>query len=387
MVEDLFRAARRGAMSTDSGLAVAGTDASNRSWMTLPDTPEQPEPEPSEHVGAPRLQEPVRDAEASPQLCRRGPARPQGVAAAGTEPATSGWRWRIRRLTGGLVRPAPSAAERRLRTARAVVRSALDRPLTIVFANPDASMGRTRIPMRVAGTFGVLRGGSVVAWALDGPGMAGVPVTQEPAPGTVSDLVAALPEFARVEATRSELAAFTQPQPSGVDVLRSAGRAAFGPADFAGVHRVLRRFYPVVCVAVGPATPVSAWAPGADVLVVCCMATQDSVDAGRQLLAGLRSAGREALAADAVGVVSAVDRKGSATTRRMLCEQLRAELRVAVAIPHDRRRLAAETLVHGRTVAPVSPEWTFACASIIDSFVNAESGKENHNINAKGVPL
>lgn len=389
MVEDLFRAARRGAMSAEPGLAVAGADASSRGWMTLPDTPEDAENESAAGsplgrptVGAyeppaPRLHEPSPVAEpvGTPPAVRpgrRGPARPQGVAAAVTDPPSEGWRRRVRWLTGGLIAPGPSAAQRRLRAARAVVRSALDRPLTIVFANPDATMGRTRTPMRVAATFGVLRGGSVVAWALDGPGMPGVPATQEPALGTVSDLVTALPRFDRVEATRSELAAFLRPQPSGVDVLPASGRPVFGPAEFTGVHRVLRRFYPVVCVVAGPATPVAAWSAAADVLVVCCMATQASVDAGRQLLAQLRSCGQDALVAGAVGVMSAVDRKTSATAGRMLCEQLRAELRTAVAIAYDRRQRAEERLVHRRSAAPVSPEWTFVCASVVDSFVNAE---------------
>jgi hypothetical protein len=389
MVEDLFRAARRGALSAEPGLAAAGADTSGRGWMTLPEEPraevtrppgwptgdadewrtEEPGPSrPTPATDRPRAAAPPPSVEppAGEQPERRAPVRPQGVAAAGTEPATVGWRRRVRRLTGGIVAPRPSAAERRLRAARAVVRSSLDRSLTVVFAHPDASADRT--PLRAAGTFGVLRGGSVVAWAVDGPGMPGVPAGQEPAPGTVSDLVAALPRFDRIEASRSDLAAFLQPQPSGVDVLPVAP----GPGDFARVHRVLRRYYPIMCVAAGPAAPVSAWAAVADVLVVCCAPTQASVDAGRQLLAGLRSAGHEALVAGAVGVVSAAERKVSATAHRMLLGQLRGEVRVAAAIPYDRGQLAQERLVHGRLAAPADPRWTFFCASIIDSFVNTD---------------
>lgn len=250
MVEDLFRAARRGALNADTATVTSDPTGLIRAWMALPGDAEHSAVEPT----APW---PVRD----PDEARL--AQPSTID---TAPAETGWRRGIRRLTGGLVSPKPSAAERRLRAARAVAGSSLDRPLTVL-VTPIS----TNATMRIAEAFAALRGGSVVA------------LTSGAAPA--HDLAEVL------------------------DVLR-------------------KQSYQVICVDDPAAVDL------ADVLVVCRAATREAADAAQELLTRLRTTGHGELADRAV-----------------------------ISLP------AKES----------SAAWTFVCASIIDSFVAADSNQEQHS--------
>lgn len=270
MVEDLFHAARRGALS-------AG--AATHSWTALP-----------EAVGPAPVVWPARDLDDAPL------ARPSIVD---RSPARTGWRGRIRRLTGGLIAPKPSGGEQKLRAAKAVAGSTLDRPLTVLVTCFGTAGDAT---LRIADTFGAVRGGSVVALT--------------PAePATVPELAARLPMIRR----RGDLTRIMLPRPTGVDVLATGGRPV--PA-LAGVLEVLRRFYPVVCLDDPAAVGL------ADVLVVCAAPSREATAEAKRMLSWLRAGGHTGLVDRAVLTV------------------------------------------------PPGPDWTFVCASIIDSFVAADINQE-----------
>ena len=249
LVEDLFRAARRGALNADTATVTSDPVGSIRAWMALPGDAES-------SADTPAASWPVRD----PDEARL--AQPSTIDTASAE---TGWRRGIRRLTGGLISPKPSAAERRLRAARAVAGSSLDRPLTVLVT----PVGAADAAMCLADAFARLRGGSVVALASGAP----------------SDTV----------------------------------------HDLAEVLDVLRRSYRVICLDDPAAVDL------ADVLVVRRAATREAADAAQELLSRLRASGHGELADRAV-----------------------------ISVP------AKET----------SAAWTFVCASIIDSFVAADSNQE-----------
>src|SRR5690606_17189314 len=79
-------------------------------------------------------------------------------------PATWGWRGRVRRWSGGLIKPRMSAKEREHREARAAVQRSFSGPRTIVFANPKGGAAKTTSVVAAGYTFGTVGGGGVVAW-------------------------------------------------------------------------------------------------------------------------------------------------------------------------------------------------------------------------------
>lgn len=79
-------------------------------------------------------------------------------------PATWGWRGRVRRWSGGLIKPAMGAKELAYEADRAQIQKDFDGPRTIAFVNPKGGAAKTTGVLAAGYTFGTVRGGGVIAW-------------------------------------------------------------------------------------------------------------------------------------------------------------------------------------------------------------------------------
>ena len=101
--------------------------------------------------------EPRRFMTATDFLDRRADAAEPG-------PASWGWRGRVRRWSGGSIKPRMGPAERAYEQDRALIQKDFDGPVTIAFINPKGGAAKTTGVLAAGYTFGTVRGGGVVAW-------------------------------------------------------------------------------------------------------------------------------------------------------------------------------------------------------------------------------
>jgi len=310
-----------------------------------------------------------------------GPPVPPGVAAwtavAGTSPAEWGWRRTVRRLSVGLVKPSPSEEEKRHRAAQFVVGRPFSRPMTLVFANPIGAAGRTVATLLTAATMSAHRGGQVVAWDIHGVGGALGQRAELPPGATVQDLVERLAWLESGHVDRRELGHFLRTQPEAFEVLATAaGRdvAELSPGHFARVHRLLGRFYRIICVDTGPDPRSPTWQAAlaaADVLVVCTTYDLEVANRAAWMLDTLTATGRADLVANAVAVVSDVDGAASPSTREAVLAHFAERTAATVRIPSE-KRLRRRRVGFKELPGTTRHAWLYACASMIDGLAIVE---------------
>ena len=259
----------------------------------------------------------------------------------GKRPAAgSGWRHRVQRVTGGLLRLGESAADMRRRDLINRVRT----PVAgghhrVAVLSLKGGVGKTTTAVGLGATFATLRGDRVIA------------VDANPDRGTLSDKVR-LETAATVRDLLNErdlirryadVRAFTTQAPSRLEVLASdrdpAVSVAFGADDYYDAARVLEHFYSICLTDCGTGLLHSAMSGVlglADQIVVVSSPSVDGARSASATLDWLEAHNCGDLVRNGVVVLSVIRPKSRSTVDLDRLERhFAARCRAVARIPYD----------------------------------------------------
>lgn len=289
-------------------------------------------------------------------------------------PATWGWRGRVRRWSGGAIRPKMGPKELAFQNDRALIQKDFDGPRTIAFINPKGGAAKTTGVLAAGYTFGTVRGGGVVAWDNNETrGTLGIRGTRSAHRNTTRELLEDLERFKDVYQSRiGDLGAFVRSQGDAhFDVLASDERpdvtGTIRAADFNEVHKLLERFYRIILVDTGNNMRAENWlasADAADLLVVTSTVREDTGYSGLWMLDALQDAGYQNLKYKTVTVLSdpspQVDAKLAADLTSVYEQRTRAVYRV----PYDPVLVAGSVIPYAQLSEATQMSWLRACAGM-----------------------
>lgn len=262
-----------------------------------------------------------------------------------TGPAELGWRAAVRRLTGGLVAPAPGPAEVAQREAIASVQRTLDGPKTIVVINPKGGAHKTTTALLIAATFGVHRGGYTLAWDNNETrGTMGWRSRHAEHQNTAVNLLQDLERFADPGTARvGDLDRYVRSQgAANFDVLASdedaASAASIDSFAFEALHRTLARFYRVMVVDTGNNMRASNWQAAieaADQVVIVSTVREDTAQSAAWAVDALRATGHEDVVRNAVTVLADPAVRRDPELARRLHDHFGRLTRAVVDVPYD----------------------------------------------------
>lgn len=229
------------------------------------------------------------------------------------EKAQIGWRKNLRKATGGLIAPKAGRLEVRDREDRALAASQWSRTMTVTVAAPKGGAGKSPTVVGIAGAFGEVRAGGVLAWDNNETlGTLGIRTQPGRYNTTAIDLLERIHLFEQGQFSRGEIGGYVRFQESGrFDVLVSdedpRRMAIIGRTEFERLHQVVKTFYSLLAIDTGNnprAENFLAALPWTDVLVIPLQWTQDSVESAGRLIAQLNEAGYTGLTRRAITVVT-----------------------------------------------------------------------------------
>ena len=289
--------------------------------------------------------------------------------------AQTGWRGWLRRATGGLIKPAPSADELAARRAELGIRRTFSKPMTIVVVQPKGGAGKTPTTIGLAAALGVHRGGYVVGWDNNETrGTLAVRVTNaDSQTTTVWDLLRDLPAFERTDARVGDLSHYVRGQgPAQFDALVSddspGNMAQIGAGEFERIHAVLQRFYRQIVIDTGNNVRSTNWQAAvnaADLVVVVSTYQRDVGYSGSWVLDHLTETGRGHLVSSAITVLTAADPRTDPTVRRELLDHFRARTRAVVEIPYDPTIALGGPMEWTQRQPATRRAWTDAGAAVV----------------------
>jgi MinD-like ATPase involved in chromosome partitioning or flagellar assembly len=295
-------------------------------------------------------------------------------------PATWGWRGRINRLSGGLIKSQAAPDELADRKARIDIQRTFSRPMTIVVIQPKGGAGKTPTTIGLASALGAHRGGYVVGWDdNETRGTLAVRVTNSDGQKTtVWDLLGALPMFERADARVGDLSHFVRSQGEAqFDALVSddspGNMAQIGEDEFHRLHSVLQRFYRQIVIDTGNNVRSPNWQAAvnaADLVVVVSTYQRDVGYSGSWVLDHLTETGREQLANSAVTVLTAADPSTDPTVRRELLEHFSARTQAVVEIPYDPLIAVGGPMEWARLSPQTRQAWTRAGAAVVTALAD-----------------
>jgi MinD-like ATPase involved in chromosome partitioning or flagellar assembly len=329
--------------------------------------PSGPPPSGAAPSGASPQAEPRRFMTATDFLERRADAVEPG-------PATWGWRGRVRRWSGGTIKPRMNAAERAYVQDRSLIQKDFDGPVTIAFINPKGGAAKTTGVLAAGYTFGTVRGGGVVAWDNNETrGTLGIRGSRSTHHKTTKELLGDLSKFADVSQSRiGDLGSYVRSQGDAhFDVLASDESpnvtGQIHADDFNAIHQLLMRFYRVILVDTGNNMRAENWlaaADAADLLVVTSTVREDTGYSGLWMLDALQDAGYQNLKYKTVTVLSdpstTVDRRLAADLVDIYQQRTRGVYRV----PYDPALVAGSVLPYGELSHGTRMSWLRACAGM-----------------------
>jgi MinD-like ATPase involved in chromosome partitioning or flagellar assembly len=298
-----------------------------------------------------------------------------------TVPAEVGFRGSWNRSVGRfLPKLKPSKKEQASRLAVSIVQSAAwDRPMNVVVANVKGGSGKTLTTVMLAEVLSDLRGGQVAAWEAcevrgtladrvsDTAGNKGIPQFLDAA-DTIGSLHDAS-QYLAVQASHAH--ALTSPTP----------RAELRGIDVATMRRVLDTYFALTITDTGNNSLHPAWiaaVTSADVLVVPCMTTADSVKGALDTLAALEGFEDPAISSPDTGlrsrvIVVASSPSGSGQQSHALAPIRATGVRVIEMVPFD-KTLARGTVVSIQGLdSATCNAWTQISADVVEA-LNEASG-------------
>lgn len=337
----------------------------------------------------PTSDEPITAAAALPQMPVTAPPmtraeakRPtlddllQSRPAAPLGPATMGWQAVVRRLTGGVVSPRPSAHELAHRSAIERVQRSLRGPRTVVVINPKGGAHKTTATLLLAATFGTHRGGSTLAWDNNETrGTLGWRAQPARHQNTAVDLLRDLDRFNDVRNAKvGDLDNYTRAQGSTqFDVLASdedaAASSTIDAHGFNELHATLSRFYRVIVVDTGNNMRASNWeaaVAAADQLVIVSTLREDTAASAAWLVDGLYEKGHEAKIREAVTVLASPTKVPDPQLHARLHEHFTSLTRAVLDVPHDVALVDGGTLNFDALSAETREAWLQVTATVAD---------------------
>lgn len=289
-------------------------------------------------------------------------------------PASWGWRGRVRRMSGGLIKPKMSPAERAHEDDRRSIQRDFDGPRTIAFINPKGGAAKTTGVLAAGYTFGTVRGGGVVAWDNNETrGTLGIRGTRSTHRNTTRELLEDLERFTDVYQSRiGDLGAFVRSQGDAhFDVLASDERpdvtGQIHADDFKAVHQLLERFYRVILVDTGNNMRAENWlaaADAADLLVVTSTVREDTGYSGLWMLDALQDAGYQNLKYKTVTVLSDPSPTVDTKLARDLVDVYQQRTRNVYRVPYDPALVAGSVVPYAELSASTRRQWLRACAGM-----------------------
>ncbi|HSP53596.1 MAG TPA: hypothetical protein VLO00_11945 [Cryobacterium sp.] len=293
-----------------------------------------------------------------------------------TGPALLGWQGTVRRLTGGLVSPAPGAGEMSHRSAVASVQRSLVGPRTIVVLNPKGGAHKTTATLLIAATFGIHRGGYTLAWDNNETmGTLGVRAQTAHHTNTAVDLLRDLDNFAYSSSARvGDLDNYVRNQGDArFDALASdldpAGAASIDDVAFGKLHAALSRFYRVLIIDTGNNMRASNWeaaVEAADQLVVVSTIREDTAYGAASLLDGLRQKGHADKVAQAVTILASPAKTADRQLSLRLHDHFSQLTRTVVDVPYDAALVAGGSLNFDALAPRTREAWLVATAAIAE---------------------
>jgi MinD-like ATPase involved in chromosome partitioning or flagellar assembly len=300
-------------------------------------------------------------------LDRRAHDAPQG-------PATWGWRGRVRRASGGVVKPKMSGKERAFHADRQAIQKDFAGPRTVAFINPKGGAAKTTGVLGAGYTFGTVRGGGVVAWDNNETrGTLGIRGQRSSHRNTTRELLEDLGRFKDVYQSRiGDLGAFVRSQGDAhFDVLASDERpdvtGIIHATDFADVHALLQRFYRVILIDTGNNMRAENWlaaAEAADLLVVTSTIREDTGYSGLWMLDALQDAGYANLKHKTITVLSDPSDKVDARLASDLVQVYEQRTRGVHRVPYDPALVSGSVVPYGRLSEGTKRSWLAACAAM-----------------------
>ena len=300
-------------------------------------------------------------------LDRRADAQDDG-------PATWGWRGRVRRWSGGTVRPPMGRGERAHLQARRMIQRDFSGPRTIVFVNPKGGAAKTTGVLAAGHTFGTVRGGGVVAWDNNETrGTLGIRGARSTHRNTTRELLEDLERFSDVYQARiGDLGAFVRSQGDAhFDVLASDERphvtGMIRAADFTAVHRLLQRFYRVILVDTGNNMRAENWlaaADAADLLVVTSTLREDTGYSGLWMLDALQDAGYADLKQKTLTVLSDPSPTVDTALAHDLEQVYEQRTRSVHRVPYDPALVSGSVVPYAQLSPETNRSWLEACAAM-----------------------
>jgi MinD-like ATPase involved in chromosome partitioning or flagellar assembly len=288
--------------------------------------------------------------------------------------ATMGVPALIRRVSFGMVAPAPSRKERDFREAIKKVRRNFGGLRQITVVNPKGGAGKTVAALMTAMTFGQSRGGYVLAWDNnETQGTLGMRAQQDFHTRTVRDVLHELATFMGVHGRVGDLSSYVRSQGEAMfDVLASDESATAGEMltarAFADIREVVSRFYKLIIVDTGNNVRAENWQAAIDAtdqLVVTMSARGDSAETAARMLDHLEQTGRDQLVRQAVTVVSMpASRKG--VDLPAIQRHFAARTRQVLVAPSERLLVSGEPIRYGELTQESKDAWLKIAAAIAE---------------------
>ena len=364
-----------------------------------PPVPAQPaaqpivaEPVPAQPIAAQPIAQPIAPAsEVAPAPIAAAPATPPAEPKAhrptvedllSSRPrqrplkATTGWQGRVRRMSGGLISPKPSASEQTRHDQTNRVQKRLDGPRTIVVLNPKGGAHKTTSTLLLAATFGRLRGGSTLAWDNNETrGTLGWRAQHTPHHRTAVDLLNDLERFENPSvASLSQLDDYVRTQVDArFDVLASdedaAATSTIDDAAFDRLHRTLSRYYRLLVVDTGNNMRACNWVAAvaaADQLVIVSTVREDTAASAAWLLDGLAEKGFGDKVDRAVTILTSPSDKPDRELEQRLADHFGALTAAVTTIPYDAALVDGGTIDFDALSAETHDAWLTAAAVVAD---------------------
>ena len=249
-----------------------------------------------------------------------------------------GWRRVLYRLSRGLVRIGPSAAEVRHRELVASVKAPVPGCRKVAFISRKGGVGKTTTCLLAGHTFASLRGDRVIA--LDGnpdAGTLGHRVRRETS-ATVSSLLDDVDRISRY----ADIRGYTSQAPSRLEVVAADDdpkiTQALGEPEFRRAIELLEHHYNLLCLDTGTGVLESATRGilgASDQVVVVSAPSLDGARAASSTLDWLEQNGYEHLVRGAVAVLNTVQGSNGAVDLERIEQHFASRCRTCVRIPWD----------------------------------------------------